>query len=146
MVLDRLQDAGNVGSILRSASAFGFTQIAAVKGAAALWSAKVLRAGMGAHFALRLYADVDLAELVARYDGTVYAAAGDAETAVYDVDLTGRVALLFGNEGAGISAPLRRAAKTSISIPMSGKAESLNVAAAAAVCLFERVRQMARKA
>ena len=146
VMLEDIQDPGNLGSILRSTAAADVEEVYLSPHCVQPWSPRVLRAGMGAHFALRLYDDVDLAELVARYDGTVYAAAGDAETAVYDVDLTGRVALLFGNEGAGISAPLRRAAKTSISIPMSGKAESLNVAAAAAVCLFERVRQMARKA
>jgi RNA methyltransferase, TrmH family len=63
----------------------------------------------------------------------------------YDADLTGRVALVFGNEGAGISAGLRKAAERTISIPMPGKAESLNVAAAAAICLFERVRQLAQR-
>jgi TrmH family RNA methyltransferase len=105
----------------------------------------VLRAGMGAHFALRIYDGVDLTVLAKRYDGPVLAAASDGDVAYYAADLTGRVALLFGNEGAGVSAVLRRAATRSIAIPMPGKAESLNVAAAAAVCLFERVRQLALK-
>ena len=141
VVLEDIQDPGNLGSILRSAAASGVEEIYLSPHCVQAWSPRVLRAGMGAHFALRIYDGVDLAELLSRYEGTVYAAAGDGETPFYEADLTGRVALLFGNEGAGISAPLRRAATASISIPMPGKAESLNVAAAAAVCLFERVRQ-----
>jgi TrmH family RNA methyltransferase len=141
VMLEDIQDPGNLGSILRSTAAAGIEEVYLSPHCVQAWSPRVLRAGMGAHFALRIYDGLDLAELVSRYEGTVYAAAGDGETTVYDADLTGRVALLFGNEGQGISASLRRAANASISIPMPGKAESLNVAAAAAVCLFERVRQ-----
>jgi TrmH family RNA methyltransferase len=146
VLLEGIQDPGNLGSILRSSAAAGVEEIYLSPHCVQPWSPRVLRAGMGAHFGLRIYDDVDLEALVSGYEGTVYAAAGDGETPFYGVDLTGRVGLLFGNEGAGISASLRRAATASISIPMPGKAESLNVAAAAAVCLFERVRQMGLKA
>ena len=105
------------------------------------WSPRVLRAGMGAHFALTIYESVDLLVVVRGYAGKVLAASGDGATPYYAADLKGQVALLFGNEGAGLTPELRDAAYASISIPMPGKAESLNVAAAAAVCLFERVRQ-----
>ena len=105
--------------------------------------ARVLRAAMGAHFALRVYEGADLDALVASYPGRVLAAARDGATPMYSMDLRGHVALLFGNEGAGLSPGLRAAAHATVSIPMPGNAESLNVAAAAAVCLFERVRQQA---
>ena len=141
VMLDSIQDPGNVGSILRSSAAAGIPEIYLSRSCAHAWSPRVLRAGMGAHFALRIYEDVDLEALVRAYPGQVFAAAGDGAALFYEADLTGRVALLFGNEGAGLSAALREAAHASISIPMPGKAESLNVAAAAAVCLFERVRQ-----
>jgi hypothetical protein len=96
---------------------------------------------MGAHFALELYEEVDLAGLIGRHPGPVLATASDARRSLYSVDLRGHVAFLFGNEGAGLDTALRDAAHMQIAIPMPGKAESLNVAAAAAVCLFERVRQ-----
>ena len=145
VMLEDIQDPGNLGSILRSSAAAGVEEVYLSPHCVQAWSPRVLRAGMGAHFALRIYDGVDLATLVSACDGAVYAAAGGGDTPFYEADLTGRVALLFGNEGAGISAPLRRAATGTISIPMAGKGESLNVAAAAAVCLFERVRQMSRK-
>jgi TrmH family RNA methyltransferase len=145
VMLEDIQDPGNLGSILRSAAAAGVEEIYLSPHCVQAWSPRVLRAGMGAHFALRIYEGIDLEALAGGYEGRVLAAAGDGTQPYYDADLTGRVALLFGNEGKGISASLRRAAGDSISIPMTGKAESLNVAAAAAVCLFERVRQMASK-
>ena len=107
------------------------------------WSPRVLRAGMGAHFALRLYEQADLAAAARSFNGRLVATrqrrdAGRVRRRPEGAD----VALLFGNEGAGLSAGLLTAADAVVSIPMPGKAESLNVAAAAAVCLFERVRQL----
>ena len=142
VMLEDVQDPGNLGSILRSAAAAGIEEVYLSRHCVQAWSPRVLRAGMGAHFALRIHDGLDLLEFVRGYGGRVYAAAGDGATPVFEADLTGRVALLFGNEGSGISAPLKHVATATISIPMHGKAESLNVAAAAAVCLFERVRQM----
>jgi RNA methyltransferase, TrmH family len=142
VMLEDVQDPGNLGSILRSAAAAGVTQIYLSRGCVHAWSPRVLRAGMGAHFALELYEDVDLAGLIARCGGSVLAAMRDAARSLYSVDLRGDVAFVFGNEGAGLSATLREAAHIEIAIPMPGRAESLNVAAAAAVCLFERVRQL----
>jgi TrmH family RNA methyltransferase len=143
VMLEDIQDPGNLGSIMRSAVAAGVTQIYLSRGCVHAWSPRVLRAGMGAHFALELYDDVDLGRLIARHVGRVLAAARDAPRTLYSVDLRGEVAFLFGNEGAGLSTALREAAHVQIAIPMPGKAESLNVAAAAAICLFERVRQRA---
>jgi RNA methyltransferase, TrmH family len=143
VMLEDVQDPGNLGSILRSAAAAGVTEIYLSSGCVHAWSPRVLRAGMGAHFALQIHEGVDLAALIAKYPGNVFAAVRDAGHSLYTADLTGTVGLLFGNEGAGLRAGLRDAAHRRITIPMPGKAESLNVAAAAAVCLFERVRQKA---
>jgi TrmH family RNA methyltransferase len=142
VMLEDIQDPGNLGSILRSAAAAGIDEVYLSRHCVQAWSPRVLRAGMGAHFALRIYDGLDLGALVRIYGGRVLFAASDGAVPFYEAELTGRVALLFGNEGAGVSAALREAAHGSIAIPMPGKAESLNVAAAAAVCLFERVRQM----
>lgn len=141
VMLEDIQDPGNVGSIVRSSAAAGVEEVYLSPHCVQAWSPRVLRAGMGAHFAVRIFEGVDLAALASRFGGPVYAAAGDGDTSLYEAVLTGRIAIIFGNEGAGISADLRRAATATLSIPMPGKAESLNVAAAAAVCLFERVRQ-----
>jgi RNA methyltransferase, TrmH family len=140
VVLDRLQDAGNVGAVLRSASAFGFTQVVAVKGTAALWSPKVLRAGMGAHFALRLAEVSDLAVLDTLRLPLV-ATSSHAECALHEVELPWPCAWVMGHEGQGVSAELLARCALSLRIPQPGGEESLNVAAAAAVCLYESARQ-----
>jgi len=145
VLLEDLQDPGNLGSILRSAAAAGVEEIYLSRKCVQAWSPRVLRAGMGAHFSVRIYEDVDLEAFTAAYRGRVFAAAADGGTPYYEADLAGRTALLFGNEGAGLTRELRDRAHAAISIPMPGGVESLNVAAAAAVCLFERVRQMAQK-
>lgn len=144
VMLEDLQDPGNLGSILRSAAAAGVEEVYLSRKCVQAWSPRVLRAGMGAHFALRIYEDVDLGAFARAYPGRVFAAAADGGTPFYEADLEGRAALLFGNEGAGLTRELRDSAHAAISIPMPGGVESLNVAAAAAVCLFERVRQIAR--
>jgi TrmH family RNA methyltransferase len=143
VMLEDIQDPGNLGSILRSAAAAGIREVYLSPHCVQAWSPRVLRAGMGAHFAVTVHEDVDLEPLIRAYPGRVFAAAGDGAVPFYAADLKGTVALLFGNEGAGLTQALRDAVHAAISIPMPGKAESLNVAAAAAVCLFERVRQEA---
>jgi TrmH family RNA methyltransferase len=142
VMLEELQDPGNLGSILRSCAAAGVGHVLLSRGSAHAWSPRVLRAGMGAHFAVAIYEGVDLASAARAFPGERVATRQDAPRALFDADLGGRVALMLGNEGAGLSAALTAAADTVVSIPMPGKAESLNVAAAAAVCLFERVRQL----
>jgi TrmH family RNA methyltransferase len=143
VMLEDLQDPGNLGSILRSAAAAGVPEIYLSPHCVHAWSPRVLRAGMGAHFALRIHEQVDLHALITRYPGRVLATAKEADLPLYAADLRGTVALLFGNEGAGLSEESKSIAHETIYIPMPGSAESLNVAAAAAVCLFERVRQEA---
>jgi TrmH family RNA methyltransferase len=134
VVLDRLQDAGNVGSILRSAAAFGFTQVIALKGTAALWAPKVLRAGMGAHFGLRL---IESAEIEALDTLTVPCIATSSHRGawLHRTPLPQPCAWLMGHEGQGVSADLEARASLHIRIAQPGGEESLNVAAAAAICL-----------
>lgn len=140
VVLDRLQDAGNVGNILRCASAFGFSQVIAVKGTAALWSPKVLRAGMGAHFALQLIelaGDDDLAALSV----PMLATSSHASRAIHEAALPWPCAWVMGHEGQGVATALMQRCAETLRIPQPGGEESLNVAAAAAVCLYESARQ-----
>ncbi|GKT23132.1 RNA methyltransferase [Acidovorax sp. SUPP3334] len=134
VVLDRLQDAGNVGSILRSASAFGFGQVAAIKGTAALWSAKVLRAGMGAHFGLRLVEGLDAADIDALGLPLLATSSHEGEF-LHVAELPWPCAWVLGHEGQGVSQVLQERASQLIRIAQPGGEESLNVGAAAAICL-----------
>ncbi len=140
IVLDRVQDAGNVGTILRSAAAFGFTQVLALKGSAGLWSPKVLRAGMGAHFGLRLVEALDEAAL-SGLRLPLLAASPHAAKSLDRLALPWPCAWLFGHEGQGVSAALLPQCAHVLRIPQPGGEESLNVAAAAAVCMYESMRQ-----
>jgi RNA methyltransferase, TrmH family len=140
VVLDRLQDAGNVGTILRTAAAFGIAQVVALKGTAALWSPKVLRAGMGAHFGLRLVEGLE-AEALAILDVPLLAASSHAEQVLDQATLPWPCAWVLGHEGQGVSPALLARCQQQLRIPQPGGEESLNVASAAAVCLYESMRQ-----
>lgn len=140
VVLDRLQDAGNVGAILRSAAAFGVRQVLAIKGTAALWSPKVLRAGQGAHFGLRLVEGLAADDLAALAVPLV-ATSSHTEHALNHVVLPSPCAWVMGHEGQGVSAELMARCALTVGIPQPGGEESLNVAAAAAICLYESERQ-----
>ena len=142
VVLDRLQDAGNVGNILRSAAAFGFTQVVALKGTAALWSPKVLRAGMGAHFGLRLVEGVR-EDALAALNVPLLATSSHAAQALHQVALPWPCAWVMGHEGQGVSPALMGRCAQTLRIPQPGGEESLNVAAALAVCCYESARQRA---
>ena len=134
VVLDRVQDAGNVGSILRSAGAFGFKQIIALKGSAALWSPKVLRAGMGAHFDLRLVEAVT-PEALEALAVPLLVTSSHGGAYLHQADLPWPCAWVLGHEGQGVSPALEARAAQRIRIAQPGGEESLNVAAAAAICL-----------
>ena len=142
VMLEDVQDPGNIGSILRSCAAAGIKQVFLSKHSANAWSPRVLRAAMGAHFSIAVYERMDLQLLAKRFPGQVLVTRQNATRAIYDADLTGAIAFIFGNEGAGVSKALAHWAHGAVAIPMPGSAESLNVAASAAVCLFERVRQL----
>jgi TrmH family RNA methyltransferase len=141
VVLDGVQDAGNVGSILRSAAAAGIAHVFCAPGTAYAWSSKVLRSAMGAHFLLQIHEDVDAAALIERLAVPVAITDSHGAQAIYDCDLSGPMAWVFGNEGAGVSQAWRDAVTHRVTIPQPGGMESLNVAAAAAICLFEQCRQ-----
>ena len=134
VVLDRVQDAGNVGSILRSASAFGFRQVAAIKGSAALWSPKVLRAGMGAHFGLDLVEGLDAQDLDTLQVPLLVTHVHEGDW-LHRATLPWPCAWVLGHEGQGVSPALEQRAAQRIRIAQPGGEESLNVAAAAAICL-----------
>ena len=144
LLLQDVQDPGNVGSMIRTAAAAGVDQVLLSRHCAFAWSPKVLRAGQGAHFLTTLVEDVDLVAWIRPFreqGGSVFAAAVARGTPLYRADLRGRIAIAIGSEGHGLSAALLAAADARITIPMMAGNESLNAAAAAAVMLFEAVRQ-----
>lgn len=134
VVLDRVQDAGNVGSILRSAGAFGFRQVLAIKGTAALWSPKVVRAGMGAHFGLRLVEGLAPADL-AGLGVPLLVTSSHRGDWLHEAALPWPCAWVMGHEGQGVSPQIEAMAGAAVRIAQPGGEESLNVAAAAAICL-----------
>lgn len=146
LLLEGIQDPGNLGSMLRSAAAAGCDAVFLSRGCADAWSPKVLRSAMGGHFALRVYEAQDLPGVARAFHGTLLATCLQATRSLYECDLRGNVAFFVGNEGAGLSAGLMAHATHQITIPMPGTMESLNAAAATAVCLFEAVRQRALNA
>ena len=141
LILDALREPGNLGAILRTAAAAGIQLVILAPGCADPYNPKVLRAGMGAHFRLPLV-EAPWKEIVAFcQDLTIYAASADSTRIYTAVDWQAPWALIVGNEAHGISRQARRLADEAIAIPMSGAAESINVASAAAVILFEAQRQ-----
>jgi TrmH family RNA methyltransferase len=143
LILDRLQDPGNVGSVLRSAAAFGFTQAIALAGTAALWAPKVVRAGMGAHFGLHLVEGAD-ETVLGRLAVPLFGTSSHAAQRLDSFELPWPCAWVFGHEGQGVDADIARRCRAVLAIPQPGGGESLNVAAAAAVCLYETARQHRR--
>ena len=141
LLLEDIQDPGNLGSMLRTAAAAGCDAVYLSKGCADAWSPRVLRGAMGGHFTLPIYEAEDLLAVAATFPGTIHAATLQAKVSLYDCDLSGDLALVIGNEGAGLSQALLGAVHRPFIIPMPGKVESLNAAAATAVCLFEAARQ-----
>jgi RNA methyltransferase, TrmH family len=138
VVLDRLQDPGNVGSILRSAAAFGFRQVVALKGTVALYAPKVLRAGMGAHFALALHETARLQDLET-LQGVLAVTSSHQGEYLHELlrkgTLPRQMHWALGHEGQGVCAELSAMAGLHVRIAQPGGEESLNVAAAAAICL-----------
>ncbi len=139
--LDRIQDPGNVGTLLRTAAAVGMTHVYLSSGTASAWSAKVLRSAQGAHFALHIHERVDLFQACDRLAVPLLATALEAAVGLYDLVLPQRCAWVLGNEGQGVAPALLARAATRVFIPQAPGVESLNVAVAAGVCLFEQRRQ-----
>jgi TrmH family RNA methyltransferase len=146
VLLDGLQDPGNLGSILRTAAAAGVPRVFCGPGSVAAWSPKVLRAGMGAHFVLDIIEDVDLQALMRSAKVPVLATSLQADASLYEADLQAPAAWLFGQEGRGVAPDLLALATRHLIIPQQPQVESLNVAASVAICLFEQRRQILARA
>ncbi|SNR74663.1 RNA methyltransferase, TrmH family [Methylobacillus rhizosphaerae] len=140
LMLEDIQDPGNLGSMLRSAAAAGVDAVYLSQGCTDAWSPKALRGGQGAQFVVPIVERADLAAISQAFAGQTLATTLDGES-LYGLDLSQPTAFVIGNEGAGLSPALVAAASHNVSIPMAGQVESLNAAAATAVCLFERSRQ-----
>ncbi len=149
LLLDGVQDPGNVGSIIRTAAAAGVDQVVLSRTCAFAWSPKALRGGQGAQFLTTLIENVALDEWCGSFradGGRVVASVVDPHaTSVYDADLRGRVAVAIGSEGSGVSDAMLAVADVRVTIPMASGSESLNAGAAAAVLLFEAARQRKRR-
>jgi RNA methyltransferase, TrmH family len=162
VILDRLQDPGNAGSILRSAAAFGFNQVIALKSTVALWSPKVLRSGMGAHFSLRIIEAASIEHLTqlatplavtSSHRGqylhelqTLSMLSNEEQLAQNPYGRLADFSWIFGHEGQGVSEQLEGLSKMHVRIAQPGGQESLNVAAAAAICLYASAAANARVA
>ena len=145
VLLEDIQDPGNLGSIIRSTAAAGIAHVGLSAGCASAWSPKVVRAGMGAHFHVALHEGVDLGAIVGGLKIPVVATTPEAQADLYRADVSGPVAWLFGNEGNGLTEGMLEAANLRLRVPMAAASESLNVAATVAVCLFEQMRQRTLK-
>ena len=145
VVLDGVQDPGNLGTILRTAAAVGIPDVLLTPGCAQAWAPRVLRAAMGAHFSLRILENVAASEALQGFKGHILAADLRDAVDLYALDLRGPVAWLFGSEGQGLSPAVAALATKRVKIPMPGGMESLNVGVAAGVCLFEQVRQVSQR-
>jgi TrmH family RNA methyltransferase len=143
--LDGIQDAGNVGAILRSAAAFGVDTAVLGRGCADAWSPKALRAAMGGHFALRVAQVPDLVAALAQFRGRLICAAPSGGEPPASLDLGGALGWILGAEGQGVSRTAAAQAALRTTIPLAGGAESLNVAAAAAILFYERSRQLSTR-
>ena len=141
LMLEDIQDPGNLGSILRTALGAGVQAVYLSKGCTDAWSPKALRGGQGAQFYLPMIEGADLLEAMQNFAGSTYATTMEGAS-LYAQDLTKPSAFIIGNEGAGLSSKLLNAANQKVSIPMHQHLESLNAGAATAVCLFERARQI----
>ncbi len=144
VLLDGVQDPGNLGSILRTAAAAGIPRVYCGASTVSAWSPKVLRAGMGAHFVLDVAENINLPALVAAAKVPVFATSSHTPYSLYEQDLKMPCGWLFGNEGRGVSEVLLDLCTRRLAIPQQTAVESLNVAASAAICLFEQRRQQSR--
>ena len=127
--------------MLRTARAAGVGLVLTTADTVDLWAPKVLRGAMGAHFHLAVHQGISLEAVADRARGAIAATTPRATTDLFAADLTGPIVWLFGHEGAGLDPTARGTATLDLRIPIAPQIESLNVAAAAAICLFEQVRQ-----
>ena len=136
LLLEDIQDPGNVGSIFRSAAAAGCDAVFLSPGCADAWSPKVLRAGMGGHFSLNIHESVDLIAVATAFEGRIFATSLKGSKSLFKCDLNGKIAFAAGNEGAGLSSQLLAAAAQNVKIPMLGSKESMNVSVAFGIAAY----------
>jgi TrmH family RNA methyltransferase len=142
LLLDGIQNPGNLGSILRTAAATGITRVLLSGNCADAWSPKCLRGGMGAQFVMPTSVATDPGAALKQFQGKRIATSSHDGQALMDADLTGPLLLLFGGEGSGLPAELMREADFTVRIPLENAVESLNVGAAVAMVCYERMRQV----
>ena len=140
LILNDVQDSGNVGTLLRTAAAIGINNILCTTGTAQAWSPKTLRAGMGAQFALNIYEGLSSADILEQVKVPFFATSSHTDTVIYEHNLEAPLAWIMGHEGQGVCAELMQCA-TPIALPQPNGQESLNVAIAGALCLYETLRQ-----
>jgi RNA methyltransferase, TrmH family len=143
--LEGVQDAGNAGAIVRSAAAFGAGAVILDRACADPWSPKVLRAGMGGHFSLQVLQVDSLESALEGFPGRLICTVARGGEPLRKADLSGKIGWVFGSEARGVSSFVQDLAKVKISIPLAAGTESLNVAAAAAICLYEAASRPAGK-
>lgn len=140
LILNDVQDSGNVGTLLRTAAAVGISTVVCTPATAQAWSPKTLRAGMGAQFALTIYEGIMVSEILANVKAPLLATSSHIDTLIYQHDLSNPVAWVMGHEGKGVCDELMQSA-TPIALPQPNGQESLNVAIAGSLCLYETLRQ-----
>ena len=140
LILNDVQDNGNVGTLLRTAAAVGIRNILCTSGTAQAWSPKTLRAGMGAQFALTIYEDLSVQDILDYVQTPLFATSSHTDTVIYQHDLKQPIAWIMGHEGQGVCDELMQCA-TPIALPQPNDQESLNVAIAGSLCLYETLRQ-----
>lgn len=143
LILEDIQDPGNLGSMLRTALGAGVDAVYLSKGCTDAWSPKCLRGGQGAQFYLPVIESEDIIGTIKGFSGSSYATTLSGDL-LYNQDLSQPTAFVIGNEGAGLSRDAVEAATQTVSIPMNEHVESLNAAAATAICLFESKRQQSK--
>lgn len=144
ILLDRLQDPGNIGTIIRTADAAGYSGVMTVKGTADLYSPKIVRATAGSLFRMPVYAadsPQEAVEILEAAGKKIVATGFDTELYYYDIDMKTNTGLIIGNEGNGISDELMKQAHMIVKIPMDGNIDSLNAAVAAGILMYEGVRK-----
>ncbi|MBE0406683.1 TrmH family RNA methyltransferase [Psychrobacter sp. AOP22-C1-22] len=140
LILNDVQDSGNVGTLLRTAAAVGIQNILCTSATAQAWSPKTLRAGMGAQFALTIYEGLEVQDILNHVQTPLFATSSHTDTVIYQHDLKQPVAWIMGHEGQGVCDELMQCA-TPIALPQPNGQESLNVAIAGSLCLYETLRQ-----
>lgn len=142
IMLDQIQDPGNVGTIIRTAAAAGIKQVFLSEGCAKAWSPKVLRSAQGAHFIIDIFEQCELANLIASADANVYVTSlSEDSVSLYKLQIQQPSIWVFGNEGSGVSSKIKSEISNGVYIPLENNVESLNVASAVSICLFEQKRQ-----